>query len=107
MRFLSAAALTEAMEFVLRKVDTKLSVSFLASNKSFDCVDHNVIPNKTGIRGVILHWFNTYILDRKQFMEIIQHRNDASTKMKSSTTILEGVPQGSVLGLLDVFTLHE
>ena len=62
--------------------------------KAFDTVDHNILLNKLnhcGIRGAALNWFQSYLLNRKQFVTY--------NGSKSCTKILKcGVPQGSILG---------
>ena len=44
-----------------------------------------------GIRGVVLHWFKSYLSNRKQYVSI----KNCSSSMSNITL---GVPQGSVLG---------
>lgn len=62
--------------------------------KAFDTVDHNILLKKLycyGIRGNIWFWFQNYLKNRKQYVQI--------GNIKSTTReITCGVPQGSVLG---------
>ena len=62
--------------------------------KAFDSVNHSILLNKLshyGIRGVCHKLFESYLLNRKQYVCI----NDANSPMQE---IKSGVPQGSVLG---------
>ena len=62
--------------------------------KAFDSVNHSILLNKLshyGIRGVCHQLFESYLINRKQYVCI----NDANSPMQE---IKSGVPQGSVLG---------
>ena len=64
--------------------------------KAFDTVNHRILISKLrkyGIRGHILQWFESYLKNRKQFVQIKSFKS----QIKSSTC---GVPQGSILGPL-------
>ena len=69
---------------------------YLDFSKAFDTVHHNILLNKLnhyGIRGAALNWFQSYLLNRKQFVTY--------NGSKSCTKELKcGVPQGSILGPL-------
>ena len=69
---------------------------FLDLAKAFDTVNHHILLKKLekfGIRGPILSWFKSYLLNRKQCVNI--------NGINSITEIMKyGVPQGSVLGPL-------
>ncbi len=69
---------------------------YLDLSKAFDTLDHNILLDKLsyyGINGKALQLFQSYLTDRKQFVEI--------DDVKSSELILKtGVPQGSILGPL-------
>ena len=65
-------------------------------SKAFDVINHKILLKKLnfyGIRGTAGKWLESYLTNRKQFVEI----KDA----KSKTLGIEcGVPQGSILGPL-------
>ena len=59
-------------------------------------VEHNILLTKLehyGIRGLAHDWFKSYFSDRKQRVSVNGHDSDIAS-------VLHGVPQGSVLGLL-------
>ena len=61
-------------------------------SKAFDTLDHKTLLHKLkyhGINGTTLNWFNSYLLNRSQYVEI---NNVLSTKIVINT----GVPQGSI-----------
>ena len=63
-------------------------------SKAFDTINHEILLDKLkhiGIRGTLLHWFKSYLSNRKQFVSFNGN--------KSSPLFIEnGVPQGSILG---------
>ena len=74
---------------------------FLDLKKAFDTVNHRILISKLrkyGIRGHILQWFESYLKNRKQFVQI----KNIKSQIKSPTC---GVPQGSILGPL-LFILY-
>ena len=66
---------------------------FIDLKKAFDTVNHEILLDKLnfyGFRGLINDWFQSYLKNRTQTIQIGEH---LSTKLISSC----GVPQGSVL----------
>ena len=66
---------------------------FIDLKKTSDTVNHSILLRKLehcGIRGDSLHWFTSYLSNRKQYV----YYNGYSSEVKS---IKCGVPQGSVL----------
>ena len=84
---------------------------FLALTKSYDVINHDILPYKLesyGVRGTLNLWFKSYLLQRIQYVSLTHtNRNNAIlNKYSSSSRVnLHGVPQGSVLGPL-LFLLH-
>jgi hypothetical protein len=77
---------------------------FLDLSKAFVMVDHDILLRKMarmGIRGVALKWFQTYLENREQVVEIT-HRCKETNKiincLSQKRPISHGVSQGSVLG---------
>ena len=75
-------------------------------SKAFDTVNHNILLaklNHYGIQGTANKLFKSYLSNRKQFVQINEHKS-------STQNILCGVPQGSVLSplhfLLFINDLH-
>jgi len=77
---------------------------FMDISKAFDSISHNVLLKKLkymGIEDIQLKWFQSYLTNRKQYVEISHTHNNKVTKVKSQTKIIKhGVPQGSILGPL-------
>ena len=62
--------------------------------KAFDCVNHEILKAKLeryGIRGMPLKWLDSYLTDRKCYVELGSHKSKMNT-------FNVGVPQGSILG---------
>ena len=70
---------------------------FIDLAKAFDTVDHKILLRKMeiyGIGGTTLKWFENYLTNRKQYIQI---SNIKKTDLKD---VVCGVPQGSILGPL-------
>ena len=70
---------------------------FIDLAKAFDTVDHKILLRKMeiyGIGGTTLKWFENYLTNRKQYIQIT---NIKKTDLKD---VVCGVPQGSILGPL-------
>lgn len=91
-------AVTEFQDTIIKNIQKKLcSIGiFLDLSKAFDTLQHKILLEKLqhyGIRGLCLKWFENYLSDRQQIVNI---DNFFSDKLQ----ITCGVPQGSVLGPL-------
>jgi hypothetical protein len=69
---------------------------YLDFSKAFDKVDHNIVLSKLkklGVRGKLLEWIKSFLMNRTQSVIINGTQSDSSK-------VISGVPQGSVLGPL-------
>ena len=79
---------------------------FLDLSKVYDVINRKRLLNKLesyGIRGSAYKWFQSYLVNRTQFVEISQIDKNKCTQHKfqsSLRTTTRGVPQGSILGPL-------
>jgi hypothetical protein len=76
---------------------------FMDLSKAFDSVSHDILINNLksiGIQNVQLNWFKSYIINRKQYVDLkyTNQFNQISHAKSSLRTIKHGVPQGSILG---------
>ncbi len=77
------------------KINTPINI-FLDLSKAFDTLDHKMLLEKLkhyGITGVVYKLMESYIINRKQYVEI----DGTKSELLNITT---GVPQGSILGPL-------
>ena len=91
-------AIITLVERVSKALDTGKYVVgvFFYLKKAFDTVDHNIHLAKLrlySIRGNTHSWFESYLSNRKQYVEYNNFKSDTKT-------ITHGVPQGSILGPL-------
>jgi hypothetical protein len=83
---------------------------FCDLTKAFYCVNHTILLNKLhyyGIRGKYHRWFKSCLENRKQRVCISPHILEQE-KSSSCETVINGVPQGSILGpLLFIIYLND
>ena len=75
--------------------------TYLDLSKAFDTIHYDIMFKNLsfyGIRGIALTWFKSYLTNRKQYVQNLNCKSDTKT-------LLNGVPQGSVLGPL-LFILY-
>ena len=90
--------LFETCEYWVKQLENKNSIDVIYVDfaKAFDSVSHSKLIDKLhcyGIRGQILSWIKSFLLERTQFVQV-----DACNSADSK--VISGVPQGSVLGPL-------
>ena len=96
-------ALLDIIDSITQHLDNRcytLGV-FIDLSKAFDTIDHNILLHKLenyGIRGTALSWFQSYLSNRMQMVDI-------DLEISSQKFITCGVPQGSILGPL-LFILY-
>ena len=93
--FDAVSSLTEYVYSALNSHEYVASV-FIDLRKAYDTVNHEILLKKlslSGVRGVQLKWFASYLENRSQCVAIGNH-------VSSYSNISIGVPQGSVLGSL-------
>ncbi len=91
-------AALELVDRIMTEMDKSNTpvIIFLDLSKAFDTLDHKILLNKLnyyGINGVSLEHIQSYLTDRKQYVEF----NDTDSEMSTLTT---GVHQGLILGPL-------
>lgn len=106
--FIRNRSTTTAVTQLIESIIDNLEQGYIATtilldfSKAFDCLDHKLIIKKLqnlGINGRELKWFDSYLSNRKQLVEITYKDKNTINKVKSDALpISRGVPQGSVLG---------
>lgn len=97
-------ALLKVLSDIMDAADNKkvTLLALLDLSAAFDCVDHDILLSRLrsdfGLDGVVLQWIQSFLSDRTQ-------RVVFGDGLSSETTLLFGVPQGSVLGPL-LFLLY-
>ena len=96
--FSTEYAILHLVDKIINDMDKlKLPITiYLDLSKAFDTLNFDILIQKLqyfGVTGIPLAWFNNYLSNRKQYVEIdnIQSNN---------SEITTGVPQGSILGPL-------
>ena len=95
--------LTDLTDHSLRQMDAGniTAVVLLDMSSAFDTVDHPILIQRlrsSGVAGLALQWFKSYITGRSQYVKV----NDTTS---DPTPLAFGVPQGSVGGPL-LFSLY-
>ena len=91
----AALELVDRIIVNMDKMETPIGI-FLDLSKAFDTLDHGILLHKLkfyGFHGRALKLMESYLTDRKQFVQMDDTKSDLST-------ITTGVPQGSILGPL-------
>ena len=68
-------AIIEFLDYVYSSSDSKQSTIalYLDFSKAFETVNHNILMSKllhNGVRGVMQHWFESYLSNREQYVSI-------------------------------------
>ena len=102
----TTTALIKFVEFIIDAIDEKNKVIAVLMDlqKVFDILSPEILLDKLeklGLKGNILKLFESFLTDRRQYVEISKVVNNHLTKFPSATQKVKyGVPQGSILGPL-------
>ena len=72
---------------------------FIDLSKAFDTIDHKTLLAKLrsyGVRGIAHSLIESYTSNSKQYVSVLDKNSDLAD-------VIYGVPQGSCLGLWDLF----
>ena len=83
-------AINDTVNQIQIKMDQKMYSRgvFIDLQNAFDTVNHSILLRKLehyGIRGIVNDWFRSYLLDRKQTVQV-------GNKISDNETTLAGVP---------------
>jgi len=103
--------LTVLLDFIYNvqlTIDNKMNPVgiFLDLSKAYDVLEHKILLDKLnvyGIRGITNKWMESYLTNRKQFVQLKCLKR--SKVISSIREVDIGVPQGSILGRL-LFSLY-
>jgi hypothetical protein len=90
-------AVLKVLGDILQAIDSGdlAALTLLDLSAAFDTVDHQILLRRLqksyGIDGFVFNWFESYLDGRTQFVRCVAKRSTPSS-------VLFGVPQGSVLG---------
>lgn len=99
-------ALVKFTELIIDSIDNKENTLgiFMDLSKAFDSISHYRLIKqlqRLGVSGTNLNWFESYLVERHQYVEISHVTNKMLLKFQSKTQkIKQGIPQGSILGPL-------
>ncbi|CAG4973526.1 unnamed protein product [Colias eurytheme] len=104
----TATALMDVVDNVLcAQDDGKGTIMLLLDySRAFDTIDINLLLCKLVYYGLdenSVKWFNSYLCNRTQTVSVL--KEDGSRSLSNTSSVLRGVPQGSILGPL-LFILY-
>ena len=97
--------LMELIEAITSNLDNHLVTTgvFIDLKKAFDTIDHSIFIKELfhyGVRGIASSWIKHYLTNRKQ---VVVYGGVCS----DYRTMLCGILQGSILGPIYFFTMHQ
>lgn len=97
-------ALIEIVEEITGCIDErKYAGVFINLKKAFDMTDHGILLKKIeryGVRGVALTWLQSYISNRKHFVQLGNHK---SVRLDITCGFLRGSILGPKLFILNTY----
>lgn len=97
----TATALLDVTDNLLCAQDKGLCtlLVLLDFSRAFDSINVELVMSKLNYYGfdqAAQNWFNSYLSNRSQFIEL--KNSSGSSSVSQTTPVLRGVPQGSILG---------